>query len=388
MSKRINSINLIIWIALLTYLKPANAILWGPVNDIYKIGKVLATLLIIILALKHRPRFSLQMISCLAFVIVWGYSIIQNNGELGERLQELLSIIGMVFLFSYIHAKPKKIEFVFSILSKIAKVYFVLELVTIITNKPLFAEAMVNGDRYFLGSDNYSAFIMLPLCGCMFAYSYMKNKKIDLNTWGFALVGFLSLVIPFAVTGMVMYALFLISALLISYPSVRKWMKTKTAIFIALVFTVSVVVFNVQDYLSGVLSFVGKVGLNSREIIWPRAVAAIAMKPIFGWGALTESQKNSYLLYGAGHAHNIVLEFLLETGILGTAIALIWLVTSLKGIAKVKANYMYIMQACLFFYLLCAIFDFYLGLIYFWLMIMSVNVLKDKYYMDGRVNNG
>lgn len=387
MSKKINLINLIICVALITYLKPANVLLWESINGIYKIGKVITTFLIIILVLKKCPKFSVQMLSCLIFVFVWGYSIFRNNGELGDRLQELLSIIGMMFLFSYIQDKPRKIEFVFCILSKIAKLYFMLELVTIITDKPLFAEALVNGDRYFLGSDNYSAFIMLPLCGCMFAYSYMKNKRIDINTWFFSIIGFLSLAIPFSVTGMVMYLLFLLATFLISYPKIRKWMKIRNAIFVVVAFTLAVVVFNVQDYLMGVLSFIKKNGLSAREIIWPRTVAAISMKPLYGWGVLTAEQQNSYLLYGAGHAHNIVLEFLLKTGILGTSIAGLWFVSSVKGIANVKTYYMYVMQLCLFFYLFCAIFDFYLGLIYFWLMIMSINVLKN-YYMDGSMHNG
>lgn len=376
MCLKISKSNLIILIALLVYLKPANVSLWPQINMVYQIVKIFITLVIVVKFIKARIKFDKRVVLCLMFLTVWGISIYLNNGTLGSRFQEILSIIGLLFLFKWIASSNEKITSMLSIIDKIAKVYFILELITIILDKPLFAEAKVAYDKYFLGSDNYSAFILIPLAGIMFAYSQIKYNKITVITWLFSFVGFLNLAIPFSVMGMVSYFVMIILFLFISNKGIRNLFSLKTVIVVCIIFLIAVVGFNVQNQFSGFLSVFGKIGLNSREIIWPKSVNAFLQKPWIGWGKLSDSQINSYLLYGADHAHNIFLEFLLDSGLIGTLIMIVWIKEIYRGIKNYKVKYIYLIQICFVCYILCGIFDFYLSLIYFWLLIFSIELLK------------
>ena len=358
------------------YLKPANVVLWPHVNSIYQVIKVIITLVIVFLFLKKGARLDRNSLLCLSFLVVWSISIYLNNGTLGIRLQELLSIIGMLMLFKWIGDSKNKIILLLSIVDKIAKIYVILELITILLDKPLFASAVVSYDRYFLGSDNYSAFILIPLASFIFVYSYIRNSKITLKAWFFSAIGFLDLAIPISTTGMVSYGLMLLAIILIRYPNIRNFFTVKKITFMMILFLIAVIGFNIQNNFATILSVVGKVGLNSREIIWPKAIRLILEKPLIGWGKLTERQIASYALYGADHTHNVILEFLVDTGLIGTILVFLWMEGILKNSIKTSARYVQIVQVCIAIYMLCAIFDFYIGLIYFWMMFFVLDMLN------------
>ena len=376
MKIKITTSNLIIWIALLVYLKPANVVLWTNVNMFYQIIKIFITLVIVFECVKKKIRFDQNIVLCLLFLTVWGISIYLNNGELGESLQELLSIVGLMLLFKCIEFSDKNILATLSIIDTIAKIYLSLELVTIIFDKPLFAEAAVTYDKYFLGSDNYSAFILIPLTGIMFVYSQIKYNKIIISTWFFSIIGFLDLAIPFSVTGVLIYVLMLFLFTFINNPEIRSFFSVKKIVIVVAVFLIAVVGFNIQSHLESLLSLVGKTGLNSREVIWPKVIDAISQKPWIGWGKLSEDQINSYLLYGADHAHNIFLEIILDSGLIGTFIICAWMKEIFKNIKNYKNRYIYLVYMCFGCYVMCGVFDFYLSLIYFWLLMFVIELLK------------
>lgn len=369
MSLRKKIIDIVICATLVSYMKPMNVTLITPLDNIYNGLKILSTIAILLMVIKRGVHFSKGQLFCLLLVSVWTISIYQNQGSLDVYLQEILSIIGLLFLFGVINNKPQKTIYILGVLSSISKVYILLQFITIITKKPLFADPIVSFDRYFLGSDNYSAFILIPLCSFIFMNCYLRFNRIKIEEWLFPILGFLCLAIPFSVSGMLSYGLMLILMLFMNYPDIRKWFTPKKIIAFIIVFLFLVIAFNIQDKFVGIIGLFGKRGLSSREIIWPRTVDAIMKKPLIGWGALTDAQINSYLLYGAGHAHNIMLEFLLDVGVLGSFFSFLWIYYSFRGMKKIKTKTIHVMQICMSCYLLCSIFDFYFGLIYFWLLI-------------------
>lgn len=381
MRLKITKSSLIIWIALLVYLKPANAVLWTNVNMCYQILKIIITVIILFKFMRNNKIDKVTLL-CLLFLIVWSVSIYLNNGTLGSRMQEILSIFGLICLFKWASNTETQILKTISVIAKIAKIYLILELVTIIINKPLFAEAIVAYDKYFLGSDNYSGFIIIPLVAILCSYSQIKYKKITFVTWLFAFVGFLDLAIPFSVTAMFTYLLMLIIFIFINNPEFRNFFTVKKILILSIVFLGLVIGFNIQSHLSGLLSLIGKIGLNSREIIWPMVVNYILEKPLIGWGKLTENQINSYMLYGADHTHNFLLEIIFDTGIIGGFVMFLLMREILKKIKFYKVKYIYILYASLVCYIVCGMFDFYLSLIYFWLLLFSIDLLKTYAIMN------
>lgn len=266
---KIKKNDLMIALAVISYLKPANVLLWPRINYIYALLKIVATAWILLEFLKQKKGISRIAVECLLFLTIWAISIFRNNGTLGEYTQQIASIIGLLILFEVISTK-ERLKYLISVVSTLGKIYFVLELVTIFTNKPLFAEITEGYDRYFLGSDNYSAFIMIPVCGFIIVNSLIKHGRITASTWSFAIAGFFALAIPFSVTAMISYGLLLIVVFLTVHHFTLKMVDYKKIIAITVVFLILVVRFSVQNRLMWLLGKIGKVGLNSRDIIWPR----------------------------------------------------------------------------------------------------------------------
>ena len=384
MSIRIKQWEFFVILFLIVFLKPANVILLPQIDAIYKLLKVLVSAVILVLLLTKKKKLDKTGGLCLLFVAVLSISIYLNCGSYGEHLQEIVSIVILLLFYKIEIQTQKKLDYLIMVICIITKIYIVLELVTIIMNKPLLAEIPLNGDPYFLGSDNYSAFIIIPLVTILTYDSFKKYNRLNAETCVFLLLGFMCFAITFSVAAMMAYLLFVFIILLIQYPSIRNFFRLKYVVLVSILFLIGVVFFNIQDKLGFLLASVGKIGLNSREYIWPMTVNAVMKRPFIGYGVLTEAQRGHYLLYGAGHAHNIVLEFLLSTGIVGTVIAFIWIKNSLKGLHRIKNKSMYVIQAGLTSYFICGMFDFYLELIYFWLFIFTIELII--YESQGKFN--
>ena len=77
--------------------------------------------------------------------------------------------------------------------------------------------------------------------------------------------------------------------------------------------------------------------LLGRMNLWDRIYKLISVKPILGWGCM-DSQSVSYLL-GRGwatHAHNLILQCLLESGIVGTLFFVVFIVLIFSYLYKYK----------------------------------------------------
>lgn len=376
MESRVKIKNFIIFIVLLTYLKPFNISLIPSLNKLYSLAKVVATVALFVYIAKRRIGLTNASKWCLAFVLWWTISIIRN-GNIRANIQVLLSIIGMLFLFNIMQRKRDGIRILIRDLCYIAEIYIVLQLYTVIVDHPVAAETTISFDKYFLGSDNYSAFILIPLAGFIVLNSVMNYKKVSCQAWLFIGLGFLCLFIPRAWTGLFAYLVFILLIVLRKLPFLSKLLNMRNVFAVIVLALVAVMVFHVQDYLGAILGALGKVGMNSREIIWPKAIRAIKRRLILGYGVLTETQISSYILYGATHTHNIILEFLMDSGIIGTLFAFMWLKTSLILKKLYYGNNLILcLYYCIVAYFVCSIMDFYIALIYFWLMIFLFDSLK------------
>lgn len=368
---------IIILMILVTYLKPFNVSLIPKLNTLYSIAKIVATIALLIYIFKNKMTFSKSSKWCLAFLMLWTLSITFNN-NIKSNIQALMSIFGILLLFNVMRNKNDGVRVILKCLNYISEVYIILQLYTIIVNHPIFADAMISFDKYFLGSDNYSAFILIPLSGFILTNSYMTNKKIDIKSYIFVVLGFLCLFIPKAWTGMFAYGVFMLLAVSMKMLNLEKIVTARNAFIIMIIFLILVVGFNIQNYFMGVLGVIGKVGFSAREIIWPKAIVATMQRPICGYGILTENQISSYMLYGATHAHNIILEFILDTGIVGSFLAAMWFkeAISVKKYILKNKEVLLCLQYCIVAYLLCSIMDFYIELIYFWILIFLFDSLK------------
>lgn len=161
----------------------------------------------------------------------------------------------------------------------------------------------------------------------------------------------------------------------------KKIVNVRSVFIIIILLLVLIIGFNFQTHFEKVLNTFGKVGMNSREIIWPDAIYAIMQKPILGYGILTDNQIASYILYGTTHTHNIILEFLMDSGIVGSFFAFMWFKSAVTVKKRLLKNDVVIgLLYCIVAYLLCATLDFYIALIYFWVLIFLFDSIKNAIY--------
>ncbi len=364
------------FLILFSYLKPFNATLVDPINRIYGLLKIAATLLLLVCVFQERIVLSKSAVACLALVGVWTVSVLLNNGGFGGRVQQIMSICGIVLLVAYLKPIDGGLDYMFRLLHHFSAVYIVLQFVTVLKNGPLIGQPIVSYDKYFLGGDNYSAFILICLAGFLLSYELARYQCIRLGAWVVAWMGFASLLIPFAVAGMVAYLAFLMLVVFRCYPAVRKLASVRNALLLSCILLTFVVCSYTGEHMN--VTILGKVGLNSREIIWPKAFGAFLQRPLIGYGSLTQAQVDSYILYGGEHAHNIVMEFIFSTGIVGVCLAGYWLRCSLKNVRKVQSRAVDCLVLCFAAFALCGIFDFYIGMIYFWLLVVFTDAYKDE----------
>ena len=380
MTLKVKVKNLIIFVVLLTYLKPFNVSLIPTLNTLYSLTKIIVTFALMLYII--REKFSLTKASkwCLAFLGWWTVAIL-SNGNLKNNIQTLLSILGVLFLFNIMRKKSNGINVILKYLSYISKIYILLQFYTIVVGHPVLAKAIVSFDKYFLGSDNYSAFILIPLSGFIMSDALMNKGKIKTGDCFFFGIAFLCLLIPKSWAGIFAYGVFMVLFFFRKSAFLKKIVNVRSVFIIIILLLIFVIGFNIQTYFEELLSAFGKVGLNSREIIWPKAIYAITQRPLIGYGMLTDNQISSYILYGTTHTHNIILEFLMDSGIIGSFFAFMWFKSSVTVKKRLlKYDVITVLLYCIVAYLLCATLDFYIALIYFWILIILFDSIKSTVY--------
>lgn len=370
----------IIFVVLFTYLKPFNVSLIPTLNTLYSITKIIATFALLLYIIKGKLSLTKASKWCLAFQGWWTIAIL-INGNLKNNIQTLLSILGVLFLFNVMRKKSDGINIILKYLSCISKIYILLQFYTIMVEHPVLAKAIISFDKYFLGSDNYSAFILIPLSGFIMSDALLNKGKIKTMDYFFCGIAFLCLLIPKSWAGIFAYGAFMVLLFFRKSAFLKKIVNIRSVFIMIILLLTLVIGFNIQTYFAWVLNAFGKVGLNSREIIWPNAIHAIAQRPIIGYGMLTDEQISSYILYGTTHTHNIILEFLMDSGIIGSFFAFMWFKSAVTLKKRLlKYDVIAVLLYCIIAYFLCATLDFYIALIYFWVLIILFDSIKSTVY--------
>ena len=158
---------------------------------------------------------------------------------------------------------------------------------------------------------------------------------------------------------------------------IRKFFSWKTAIAFCLIFVLAISYFHLDRLVASLLGSLDKSGFNGRNMIWPMAISAFMKKPILGYGGIDTELASTWIIAGANHAHNFLIEFPFSTGIIGTAFFITYMRFLLRktNIKNNKAERL--LLTVLATYIICSTFDFYIGLIWFYLLLDLIWLFKD-----------
>ncbi len=355
---------LTILLILLPFLKAYGVTLSPELDKVFKLWKIVSAGYIATMFLYRGQRLTrFTLLGCL-FCAIWGISLLLNTGSLGDNFQQILSIVMVCLFCDTFYTSRHEEAKILGAFSLLAKCNVLLNALTVVLQRSLFGTPEIDYLRYWLGGDNYWAFILIVYCGLMLASDQVRCQRINTNTWCFVGMALFSLVYLKVYTGLASMLLCLMLLWLFRRRRYVKIFCVKNVLAMMVLFVLGASYLDFQSLLMPLFEAVGKtVGFNSREYIWPMAINAIIRKPILGWGKLMPHQLG--LIYGATeHTHNSILEILFSSGLVGGCCFGIWMSKVRGTITQINhiAHYRYL-YAALIAYLVCSIFDFYIGLV-------------------------
>ncbi|WP_349666712.1 O-antigen ligase family protein [Lacrimispora sp.] len=377
---KINKEKLFLYFILLPYLKPYNITLIPELDYIFKVWKVLATAILLTKFFYSKKKIHKPTFWLFGFLIIWMLSLIINKGPINDYINNIMSIAGVTMLFEYYFGNDNFKNNIIQSLYSISVWFILLNLYTVVIHHPFFAGGMKLYDNAnFLGGDNYSAFILITLCGFMYFYDIKKYSIIRIKTWIVSFASIASLTITFSFMGILTHLILYFAVLAKNIKIRRILFRWQNAVTLGIIIVVSVAYFHLDQIIASLLFSMDKVGFNGRNYIWPMALQAIEKKPLLGYGGITQELASTWFLAGANHTHNILLEYPFSTGIIGTIFFVIYFISVLSKMKSMFADdSLRILMYTLTAYMICSILDFYIGLINFYLLLNMIYLFKNE----------
>ena len=388
---KISKYHILFALLIVPFFKPVGIAYYPLINKIFQMWKLVSlccSVIVIAYVSKlniSRSKSYVGLLGLIIFEIIYVINTVVASNPVGDILNNSVTNVVLLWLVYVLSCSQYKLHFLkaVNIVFSIDIWLHIFSVVLAAIGHPVF-EVIEGGNTYLFGRDNYSAFTLLPMLGVVLytdviLYGVCYRQRLNAYILCFAL----TFCFFYTNSATAMLAFFVETCLVI-FTSIRKelmkFLTTKRIIILIGLFLIGIVVFHVQEHFAYFLSVAFNKGekgitLNSRTIIWDMALDLIMQRPVFGWGALSQKQISNYVLYGVGHAHNIIFEILLRSGFVGLISYvwfLIWPYRDKFAILRSRAN---ILLATLASYLFLTIMDFYpllqaqycmMGLIYCW----------------------
>ena len=326
----------LLWMLLLIpFFKPVGPAWYGAFNALFQGWKLAAIVCLAVLFFAtHREGFRFRVNEFFGLYLFWIIYILncfRYGNSAGDILNNALTSFVLLNLIAYASMRPWREPFLRA-LSWIFVAYLLLQCASmvVIHSGHLLFEPIPGDYTYFLGTDNYSAFAVYPMLGVVLFCDARRRPAGTLSrkSWLLSLVVTMSFLYVRSMTAALAGMVLLLALFLRDYWGFwLKLLNIRTVLCVALAVFLPIHYGHIQLVFSSLLEGVLHKGvtLNSRTIIWENAVNLIKQKPLLGFGALSQKQIDNYVLFGTTHAHNLFLELLLRTGIVGTAGYLVFL---------------------------------------------------------------
>lgn len=357
-----------------SYFKPVGIAIYPKLNTLFQVFKlvnlIISILLIICLTKWQVPRkkSARGFIGIIVFEMIYIINSLLKEDCLDLFNNCFTNLVLIALIYSFSQSCYKKIFL--NALNNLFTIEIVLHIFSFVAAKfDFFVFEVVEGgeNTYLFGRDNYSAFITLPMLGIVLYSDQILKKNLMIRIKGYLLSCALFIMYLSVDSATAACAFFLMLLFIFFEGKSKKILRIidlKKIIILEFLFLIGVIVYGVQNYFSGLLSAMfnkGEVGvtLNSRTIIWSFAWKLIKEKPILGWGILSTEQITNYVLYGAKHAHNLILEILIRTGFVGTLSYFTFLLWPLKNLKEILKSEAWILLITILCYLILSVMDAY-----------------------------
>lgn len=289
---------------------------WALIDMALTVLKVVSFLIIIAMYI-CRKKVSSFVLAFVGFQIVrLVVSIFNNNGGIWKHSVSIVTILALVLLCELLVTYSAKL-FLKSwaiLISAYIAVNFILLL--------FFPNGMAKSDYYnysvnFISIDNY----LIPcfLFGLLVVILYSEYLRGYITTWAYLLMActVVTMLMVWSAGGMIGLFLFLIGLPFVYWEKTRRFVRVSILSIVYVVLTVGLVFFRVQNIFAFFIEDVlhKSLTLTGRTLMWDQAFELIQKSPLIGYGIAERGHIffNNKFQYG----HNVVIELLLTSGIIG-----------------------------------------------------------------------
>lgn len=331
MNIKINKTMILYIFFFIPFFKPVGLSVYAGINSIFLIWKCISLLIGIVFIFNESKgkivtyKNDTWFRGLLIFFIIYFFNCFSISKDLVTVISNIAVAFELMILLSTTKNTKRRnimdcaLDFIFSILLflQIISVFY-------IRIGHVIFEQIENDYTYFLGTDNYSAFATIPMLGAVLFFEYKNHSIISRIKRLFLCFGLCATYIyTGAVTAAFMSTITVIAYVIVKYNKfLLKLITIKKVAALCMLVLFLIMAFDIQNRMLWLLTLVGKsakaITLNSRTIIWEKAFNIIKQNFLFGIGKLTDRQVENYVLYGVDHAHNLILDLLLKTGVVGT----------------------------------------------------------------------
>lgn len=193
-----------------------------------------------------------------------------------------------------------------------------------------------------LGYDNYAIYNIIPMLAVVAGVDFYLYKKLSKGATLLWLLCLVYKIVTVSINACMMLLIYgFIMFIGVHIRGFRKLISIKNAVIFTVAAFVGVYFFKIQELFVSLLVSMGKgTTLGFRTVIWARAVPAILKQFWFGYGYLNAGEfqplvgLSSVWDTEANHCHNLFLEIIFTTGIIGFIVFVMAMRKNLRTIQR------------------------------------------------------
>ena len=305
------------------------------IDNIFSVYKIIAFCIGVYLCIKSR-KISKILILIYFYQMTFFISTIYNTGDLKKLLGPMVSVLAMSTI-TEVGLKKLGINYI-KLLNYLLFSFLIINLITVLIYPSGITQNFNLTPVYFLGIDNRFVFMMLPSITISILYSILKYNKIIYSTWLVLIITIFTLVYVWSVGALLGIITMIFYLFIASFASkITKLLNYSSMILSVIIGNILIIFVKIQEYFEKFIVEVLKkdITLSGRTILWEKTIRLLENKLIVGRGILSNEFLINYYK-GNSHPHNLILNILLQGGIIALIIYMCILFLLGKKIKKIK----------------------------------------------------
>ena len=306
------------------------------VDGINKVSGIISAIIFIVFLFLNILQ---KRLNCfIVFIIIFMFWRMYSSYVLNNEILDLINtmrILSSVLLINYtLIIRPKltiqSLSFLFSI-------YIIVNFISVmlIPNGLYLTNTLTKA--WFLGIENQFAFVLVPGSLIVFLSSWIKYNKVTLFPWIIITISIFSVLKIWSATGIVALFFLVFTILLSSYNKIYKVFNFVVfSITYAFIWFILIRLNHLTIFQVLIVKYLNKdLTLSSRTDIWNKVFEVIPNSIWYGFGVNSEVKPKIETTFAA---HNMFLQIILDSGIIGLILLIICVTLSGIQLQKFKKS--------------------------------------------------